>query len=103
MLKSEFLRYAIGNDLCSIIRAAFGADFFTQFVGSVLYLIRQCRLNGICKILRTSQAVSYALAFFRLDGFAVPAPAQVTQTVSRLLVKQIFNHYVKISAYSICD
>jgi len=32
-------------------------------------------------ILRKSQAVSYALAFFWLDGFAVPAPAQVTQTV----------------------
>jgi hypothetical protein len=35
-------------------------------------------------ILRTSQAVFYALAFFWLDGFAVPAPAQVTQTVGRL-------------------
>jgi hypothetical protein len=34
-------------------------------------------------ILRQSQAVSYALAFFWLDGFAVPAPAQVTQTVGR--------------------
>jgi len=34
--------------------------------------------------LRKSQAVSYALAFFWLDGFAVPAPAQVTQAVSRL-------------------
>ena len=32
-------------------------------------------------ILRQSQAVSYDLAFFWLDGFAVPAPAQVTQTV----------------------
>jgi hypothetical protein len=32
-------------------------------------------------ILRKSQAVSHALAFFWLDGFAVPAPAQVTQTV----------------------
>ena len=32
-------------------------------------------------ILYESQAVSYALAFFWLDGFAVPAPAQVTQTV----------------------
>jgi hypothetical protein len=31
--------------------------------------------------LRTSQAVFYALAFFQLDGFAVPAPAQVTQAV----------------------
>jgi hypothetical protein len=35
-------------------------------------------------ILRTSQAVFYALSFFWLDGFAVPAPAQVTQTVGRL-------------------
>jgi len=35
-------------------------------------------------ILRKSQAVFYALAFFQLDGFAVPAPAQVTQTVRRL-------------------
>jgi len=34
-------------------------------------------------ILRKSQAVSYALSFFWLDGFAVPAPAQVTQTVGR--------------------
>ncbi len=35
-------------------------------------------------ILRQSQAVSHALAFFWLDGFAVPAPAQVTQTVGWL-------------------
>ncbi len=35
-------------------------------------------------ILRQSQAVSYALAFFWLDGFAVPTPAQVTQTVGLL-------------------
>jgi hypothetical protein len=34
-------------------------------------------------ILRTSQAVSHALSFFWLDGFAVPAPAQVTQTVGQ--------------------
>jgi len=33
-------------------------------------------------ILRKSQAVLHASAFFQLDGFAVPAPAQVTQTVS---------------------
>jgi len=32
-------------------------------------------------ILRKSQAVFYASAFFQLDGFAVPAPAQVTLTV----------------------
>jgi hypothetical protein len=31
-------------------------------------------------ILRHFQAVSYALAFFWLDGFAVPAPAQVPIT-----------------------
>jgi hypothetical protein len=29
------------------------------------------------------QAFFYALSFFWLDGFAVPAPAQVTQTVRR--------------------
>ena len=34
--------------------------------------------------LATFQAVSYAWAFFWLDGFAVPAPAQVTQSVGRL-------------------
>ena len=34
-------------------------------------------------ILRQSQTVFYALAFFWLDGFAVPTPAQVTQTVGR--------------------
>jgi hypothetical protein len=34
-------------------------------------------------ILRTSQAVSHAFSFFWLDGFAVPAPAQVTQTVGQ--------------------
>jgi hypothetical protein len=35
-------------------------------------------------ILRHFQAVSYALSFFWSDGFAVPAPAQVTQTVGLL-------------------
>jgi hypothetical protein len=39
-------------------------------------------------ILRTSQAVSHALSFFWLDGFAVPAPAQVTQTVGTPLAQQ---------------
>jgi hypothetical protein len=34
-------------------------------------------------ILRKSQAVFCALSFFWLDGFAVPTPAQVTQTVRR--------------------
>jgi hypothetical protein len=34
-------------------------------------------------ILRKSQAFFYALAFSQLDGFAVPTPAQVTQTVRR--------------------
>jgi hypothetical protein len=38
-------------------------------------------------ILRKSQAVFYAFSFFWLDGFAVPAPAQVTQTVRRLSPK----------------
>ncbi len=43
-------------------------------------------------ILRQSQAVFNALAFFQLDGFAVPAPAQVTQTVGRLLYPTILSH-----------
>ncbi|MBE0682451.1 MAG: hypothetical protein IH589_11105 [Anaerolineales bacterium] len=34
------------------------------------------RANGTLR----SQAVFYALAFFQLDGFAVPAPAQVSPT-----------------------
>ncbi len=38
-------------------------------------------------ILRKSQAFSYAFSFFCLDGFAVPAPAQVTQTVGMPLAK----------------
>jgi hypothetical protein len=44
-------------------------------------------------ILRKSQAVFYALSFFWLDGFAVPAPAQVTQTVGqpKSKLKAIFN------------
>jgi hypothetical protein len=41
-------------------------------------------------ILRKFQAVSYAVAFFWLDGFAVPAPAQVTQTVGRFQKEMIF-------------
>jgi hypothetical protein len=38
-------------------------------------------------ILRSSQAFFYALSFFQLDGFAVPAPAQVTQSVGLFLQK----------------
>jgi hypothetical protein len=44
-------------------------------------------------ILRKSQAVSYAFSFFWLDGFAVPAPAQVTQTV-RWLIMNPYTNYV---------
>ena len=42
-------------------------------------------------ILRTSQTVSHALAFFWLDGFAVPAPAQVTQAVGGQSQNQMQN------------
>jgi hypothetical protein len=47
--------------------------------------------------LRKSQAVFHALSFFWLDGFAVPAPAQVTQTVSPLSKKdaQIKNRDIR--------
>jgi len=40
-------------------------------------------------ILRKSQAVVYASAVFWLYGFAVPAPAQVTQTVRQPLHNQV--------------
>jgi len=40
-------------------------------------------VNLTLGILRKSQAVSYALSFFWLDGFAVPTPAQVTQIARR--------------------
>ena len=36
------------------------------------------------------QAVSHVLAFFWLDGFAVPAPAQVTHAVGRLQTNQCY-------------
>ncbi|MDA0244958.1 MAG: hypothetical protein OT477_16195 [Chloroflexi bacterium] len=39
-------------------------------------------------ILRKSQAVFHASAFFQLDGFAVTTPAQVTQTVGQFLAMQ---------------
>jgi hypothetical protein len=42
-------------------------------------------------ILPQSQAVSYALSFFWSDGFAVPAPAQVTQAVSCFAENQVPN------------
>jgi hypothetical protein len=38
-------------------------------------------------ILRQSQAVFYAFAFFWLDGFAISAPAPVTQTVGQPCTK----------------
>ena len=46
-------------------------------------------------ILRKTQAFFYALAFFWLDGFAVPAPAQVTQTVGRLVIKSSCKYSVE--------
>ncbi|MCG2784910.1 MAG: hypothetical protein L6461_07360, partial [Anaerolineae bacterium] len=39
------------------------------------------RVHRTLGILRTSQAFFYALSFFWLDGFAVPAPAPVTPAV----------------------
>jgi hypothetical protein len=48
-------------------------------------------------ILRQSQAVSYALSFFWLDGFAVPAPAQVTQTVGWQVKEQRQPSTMKLS------
>ena len=46
--------------------------------------------------LRKSQAFFYALAFFQLDGFAVPAPARVTQTVGQFLAKQSYEGQIAL-------
>jgi len=51
-----------------------------------LYSEAQQSVHLTLGILRTSQAVFYAFSFFWLDGFAVPAPAQVTQTVGTPLI-----------------
>jgi len=55
------------------------------FSQRVLLKASQQSVHLTLGILRQSQAVSYALSFFWLDGFAVPAPAQVTQTVGLFL------------------
>jgi hypothetical protein len=59
------------------------------FLGGVSFSPSSCQqsVHLTLGILRTSQAVFYALSFFWLDGFAVPAPAQVTQTVGWLRSK----------------
>jgi len=46
-------------------------------------------------ILARFQAFIYALSFFQLDGFAVPAAAQVTQTVGTPLAKNNLFEYTK--------
>jgi hypothetical protein len=46
------------------------------------------RVHLTLGILRQSQTVFCAFSFFWLDGFAVPAPAQVTQTVGRFGVNE---------------
>jgi len=48
-------------------------------------------------ILARFQAFFYASAFSQSDGVPPPAPARVTQTVSRLPCKNLFS-YVKIKA-----
>ena len=50
-------------------------------------------------ILRTFQAVFYAFSFSWLDGFAVPAPARVTQTVGHLREKQDFDQMQEKSIF----
>ncbi|MFN8398452.1 MAG: hypothetical protein U0X74_00445 [Anaerolineales bacterium] len=61
-----------------------GGSFGLQALSLTSIKASQQSVHLTLGILRTSQAVSYALSIFWLDGFAVPAPAQVTQTVSPL-------------------
>ena len=51
-------------------------------MGSVKHKAAEQSVHPTLGILRQSQAVFYTLSFFQLDGFADPAPARVTQTVS---------------------
>jgi len=51
-------------------------------LGDPVKLDGRCSLEARSPDLRQSQAVFYALAFFWLDGFAVPAPAQVSHSRS---------------------
>jgi len=60
----------------SILRSFFAKKVFSKNDAA------QQSAHPTLGILRRFQAVFYALAFFWLDGFAVPAPAQVTQAVS---------------------
>ena len=56
----------------------------TQYQGCASFQVSNTALQSVHLTLgipRQSQAVFYALAFFQLDGFAVPAPAELTQTV----------------------
>jgi hypothetical protein len=61
----------------------FGFASYKQASVLVSKQVAQQSVHLTLGILRTSQAFSHALSFFWLDGFAVPAPAQVTQTVGR--------------------
>ncbi len=49
--------------------------------------------------LRQSQAVFYAFSFFQLDGFAVPAPARVTQAVETVEKVGDFNNQIYASGF----
>jgi len=58
---------------------------FFQAGNLALREIAQQSVHLTLGILRQSQAVFYAFSFSQLDGFAVPAPAQVTQSVGKNL------------------
>ncbi len=60
-----------------------GGSFGLQALSLASIKTSQQSVHLTLGILWQSKAVFYALAFFQLDGFAVPAPAQVTQTVRR--------------------
>jgi len=51
------------------------------------------RVHLTLGILQQSQAVFYAVTFIWLDGCAVPAPAQVTQTVGRFTQMRVSAKY----------
>ena len=66
-----------------------GGSFGLQDLSLASIKASQQSVHLTLGILRQPQAVFYALSFFQLDGFAAPAPAQVTQTVGRWHSKQL--------------
>ncbi len=82
--------------LCVTLRQV-GGGSGSQAASITIIGFAQQSVHLTLGILRQSQAVFYALAFSQLDGFAVPTPAQVTQTVRQPVAKNTASFVGKFS------